>query len=199
MIITTNQFHHLFGSGIAPGVDDGDYAAPGDRRVLLALSRCLRPRCVVEIGIQRGTTAALLLRESAWIEQYVGIDVPPDTVLARQQRELPQHAGELAAADPRLSVLLIHGGSEELRASDPRLPRNVDMVYIDGDHSEAAVRADTDLARAVVRPGGVIAWHDYPSEAGVRAVIDGLNRAEGDHIALVHGSWVCFELVGARD
>ena len=36
-----------------------------------------------------------------------------------------------------------------------------DWVYIDGDHSEAAVRADLELARQKVREGGVIAGDDY--------------------------------------
>jgi hypothetical protein len=36
----------------------------------------------------------------------------------------------------------------------------MDLVFIDGDHSREGVRQDTDLARALLAPGGAIAWHD---------------------------------------
>lgn len=36
-----------------------------------------------------------------------------------------------------------------------------DWIYIDGDHSEAAVRADLELAWRKVRAGGIIAGDDY--------------------------------------
>ena len=36
----------------------------------------------------------------------------------------------------------------------------MDFVFIDGDHSREGVRQDTELARAILAPGGAIAWHD---------------------------------------
>lgn len=45
---------------------------------------------------------------------------------------------------------------------------SVDMVYIDGGHSYAQARVDTEKARPLVRAGGAIFWHDYqPGCAGV--------------------------------
>ena len=41
-----------------------------------------------------------------------------------------------------------------------------DWVYIDGDHSEAAVRADLELALRKVKDGGVIAGDDFTWERG---------------------------------
>ncbi len=41
-----------------------------------------------------------------------------------------------------------------------------DWVYIDGNHSEAAVRADLELALRKVRGGGVIAGDDYLWDRG---------------------------------
>jgi predicted O-methyltransferase YrrM len=192
MIIASGTFFKLFGDGIAPGSESGEFAQPFDRRVLLALARTLRPAAVVEFGVQRGLTAALLLTECPWIRRYVGIDLPEGAlpVQAGQAQEVPEVPGELASADPRFELLR----ADSALVTPDMLP-TADMVYIDGGHDYPHVVADLRLARAIVRPGGVIAWHDYHrGEPGVRQAIDECNQAEGDHIALVDGSWVCFEL-----
>lgn len=44
---------------------------------------------------------------------------------------------------------------EELLAGDP-----VDFLFIDGDHSLAGATADWDMYSPLVRPGGVVAFHD---------------------------------------
>jgi hypothetical protein len=36
-----------------------------------------------------------------------------------------------------------------------------DLVFIDGDHSEQACGADIDAWQPLVRPGGVLAGHDF--------------------------------------
>ncbi|OHD21742.1 MAG: hypothetical protein A2Y38_14510 [Spirochaetes bacterium GWB1_59_5] len=198
--MSPSLFFRLFGAGEAPGVDGQMYAGSLDRRVLLALARTFQPRVVVEFGVQRGITAALLLRECPQIESYVGVDVPPgyDVTLPGQRPEVPAagQAGELAKSDPRFRLLLKAEGTAGLVAGD--LPV-ADLVYIDADHSAEGVRRDTILARAICRPGGIIAWHDYGnSSVGVTQVIDALNRAEGDPICHVEESWVCFEFKGWR-
>ncbi len=52
-----------------------------------------------------------------------------------------------------------------------------DLVFIDGDHREAAVREDIIAARVLVRPGtGIIAGHDYTHSSwpGVKRAVDAL-------------------------
>ncbi len=59
--------------------------------------------------------------------------------------------------------------------------RKIDMVFIDGDHSYEAVRADILAWRALLMPGGVLSGHDY-SWTGVIKAVDELlpNRQTGD-------------------
>jgi predicted O-methyltransferase YrrM len=38
--------------------------------------------------------------------------------------------------------------------------RPIDLLFIDGDHAYAGVRADFELYAPLVRPGGLIAFHD---------------------------------------
>jgi predicted O-methyltransferase YrrM len=42
----------------------------------------------------------------------------------------------------------------------PRWSLPIDLLFIDGDHSEEAVRRDWDLFSPYVRPGGHVAFHD---------------------------------------
>jgi len=62
----------------------------------------------------------------------------------------------------------------------------VDLVFIDGDHSEDGVRADLDAWNGFVEPGGAVVFHDARlSQEGGRglpgptAVVDGLFRGAG--------------------
>lgn len=51
-------------------------------------------------------------------------------------------------------------------------PAYFDMVFIDGDHTKKAVTEDFHLWMPRVRPGGILAGHDYHSYIGVRQAID---------------------------
>lgn len=43
----------------------------------------------------------------------------------------------------------------------PKLTVKFDFVYVDGDHKKKGVIEDIGLAMSVLRPGGIIAGHDY--------------------------------------
>lgn len=61
----------------------------------------------------------------------------------------------------------------------PTLNRTFDMVFVDGSHDYQNVLRDSQLALSVLRPGGVIAFHDYQScNPEVVQVVDRL-MAEG--------------------
>ncbi|MBN9122846.1 MAG: class I SAM-dependent methyltransferase, partial [Planctomycetes bacterium] len=71
------------------------------------------------------------------------------------------HRGTFAAVVPRLGEF--------------------DLVYVDGEHDAASLRADCALALAALAPGGVLACHDYPDPSwpNVRRVVDELAAARG--------------------
>jgi hypothetical protein len=201
--ITQRAFHSIFGPGeLPPGADGAMYAGPRDRQVLVALAQTLRPRRVVEIGVQRGLTAACLLAATPSIEVYTGVDVRPGyrPPLAGQAPEVPGEgqAGELAMCDSRFWLALFDRGTLDVPEAEAAAILGVaDLVYIDGDHSAEGVRRETAIARSILRAGatGCVVWHDYGNRTvEVSGVIDEINRAEGDRICLVEGTWVAFEL-----
>ena len=51
-----------------------------------------------------------------------------------------------------------------------------DLIFIDGCHSEAYVRADSQNALDHLAPRGVILWHDYGAFVEVSNVVDRLAR-----------------------
>jgi len=146
---------------------------------------------ILEIGCQNGRTAKAILSNDDEIEIYVGIDVPPGTQLACgvQQRETPALAGQLAFDDDRFFCIVSKDGSAFAR----RLLPEFDAVFIDGDHSHAAVLRDHALAESLVKKGGVIIHHDYHSlgTVGVREALRDLHNA-GVPLKHVAGTWLVF-------
>jgi len=51
----------------------------------------------------------------------------------------------------------------------------IDLLFIDGDHSNAAVKEDLRLYSSLVRVGGIVSGHDYQLES-VRQAVDEYSR-----------------------
>ena len=99
-----------------------------------------------------------------------------------------ERPGFLAASDPRFELIIRDCGSLELVPDD--LP-SCDAVFIDGDHSDAAVTHDSLLAAAIV-PQGIVIWHDANNgSVEVTQVLEHL-RAQGWAIETVTGTWLAF-------
>jgi predicted O-methyltransferase YrrM len=62
---------------------------------------------------------------------------------------------------------------DSVRAAARFAGRQIDLLFIDGDHVYEAVRADFEAWRSLVRPGGLILFHDYDAgHPGVRRLVD---------------------------
>jgi hypothetical protein len=66
-------------------------------------------------------------------------------------------------------------------------------VFIDGDHSSEVVRHDTDLARAIVEPNGMIIWHDVGNETVEVTRVLELDRHHGHDIRHIENTFLAFE------
>lgn len=168
---------------------------PGELEVLVALVRSVSPRAVIEFGCNEGRTAAALLREIPSIARYQGIDVLPGYVTAKpvQRREIAERPAWMVIDDPRFDLILRRRGSLDLTVGD-LWP--CDACFIDGDHGREAVLHDTSLARRLVRPGGIIVWHDYHDlgTVDVREVLDE-RAANGAPLTHVEDTWFVFERI----
>ncbi len=168
---------------------------PGELEVLLALAGSVQPLGVVEFGVNEGRTAKAILDAFPGIRTYQGIDVLPGYVTTKsvQRGEVPQRPGYLARRDKRFDLVLRANGSLDLGVGDLLA---CDVAFIDGDHGRVAVEHDTALARQIVRPGGIIIWHDYHDlgTVDVREVLDEFHAAGAD-IVHVADTWLAFERI----
>jgi predicted O-methyltransferase YrrM len=140
------------------------YSNPGELECVVGLLQEVKPRVMIEFGVNEGRTAKVILRTVPSIQHYLGIDVPLGFVTAKavQRNEVPQQPAHLVRDDPRFTLLLSNRGSQSLWPDDLHL---ADAVFIDGDHSYKGVMHDTMLAKAVMRPGGIIIYHDTMTAA----------------------------------
>ena len=72
----------------------------------------------------------------------------------------------------------------------------IDFIFIDGDHSYAACKADIEAWAPFVKRGGVIAFHDFGSRAdGVtRAIFETIKAGRFAEIVGVAGTIIAFRM-----
>lgn len=164
---------------------------PGELELLMYLFS--GARTIVEFGVNEGRNAAAAFRVLPGVELYVGVDVPPGyrSQLPVQRKETPAAPGVLAREDKRFELVLRPRGTFDLTPED--LPE-ADVVFIDADHSAIGVENDYRLARAIIRPGGVIVFHDDNCLPQVE-VTQTLNRFVDDGATIEHieGTWISYE------
>ena len=168
------------------------YLNDGEMEVIASILRVVEAKSILEIGCRDGRTARVLLHNVSSLGRYIGVDVPMSYVpsLAHQRAEMVTNPGQFATVDPRFELVIRQRGSLDL--APPDFPFLVDAVFIDGDHSEAVVVHDSELARTVVCPGGAIIWHDYCNEGvEVQKALDRLSD-EGWPIKAVEGTWLAY-------
>lgn len=121
---------------------------------LLERAAALKPAAICEIGAASGGTLCALAH-AARPALFVSIDI--DFTNARLHA-LPQ----LGRADQSIACIAgdSHGEAVRARLTDALRGRPLDVLFIDGDHSYAGVRADFQEYSQLVRPGGLIGFHD---------------------------------------
>lgn len=145
-------------------VDDGRprFTAPHEVQALCWLAR-RTPGDILEIGCNEGrTTRDLALNNPD--KRVFGVDYAGrrNTLCPGQKHERPRaaHIGRLARDLPNASIRNFN--SRKLTLSRKPLS-SVQFIFIDGDHSYAGVKADTEIALRHIRRQrcGTIVWHDF--------------------------------------
>ncbi len=170
-----------------------DYMLPWEQPILLTILDRIKPRRMVEFGVQEGRTASAILEWIRSIDYYLGIDVPFDHVMpiAGQQPEVPREAGCRVKGDPRFELILRTNGSFEDSIIAEKGP--FDVAFIDGDHSRAGVLRDYELSKRILRPNGWIFWHDYGNgTVEVTGVLEELQQG-GRNIVNIEKTMLAFE------
>lgn len=145
--------------------------------------RALAPKRVVEVGTASGGSLFLLARVAAPDAILVSVDLP-------DAPGLPGYAAwreplYRAFAAPGQTIHLVRGDSHAEATRDLVRARlggePADVVFVDGDHSYAGVVRDCDLYAPLVRPGGIVAFHDIVPDHRTRHGIDTVNDSGEVH------------------
>lgn len=135
---------------------------PSEIARALEVVESLQPRIVLEIGTARGGNFFLLSRAAAKDSYLISLDLPQG-----------RWGGGYAAWKTWLFRRLLQNGQKAdfvRRNSHSRESleqvrkllggRKVDVLFIDGDHSYAGVKQDFEMYSPLVRPNGLILFHD---------------------------------------
>lgn len=168
---TRITMEHVQGGGINTAIDELAYMA--------LITAALQPACVFEIGTFRGRTALNFALNSPSTCEVHTIDLPDGTEV------------DLGAADQRITSLRRVGDDYRGRPEEAKITQHFgdstqfdfspwhgrcDIVFVDGGHTYPLAHSDTLNAVRMVRPGGVIIWHDWANYGEyhevMRAVLD---------------------------
>lgn len=137
----------------------------------------IKPRVVLEIGSAYGGT--LLIWAQIAEELLISCDIEDRTHRLSFYRRFPPPGS-------RCRVEMLVGDSHEAafrkKVGELLGGRMVDFLFIDGDHTREGVAADYRDYRNLVRPGGIIAFHDIVEKQCIEAnqVYDFWKTIRGD-------------------
>jgi cephalosporin hydroxylase len=141
---------------------------------LMARLRELKPALVMEIGSASGGTAFLFTRVAAPEATLILLD---DAFGAARRLALRRFAL------PRQRIVTLrcdsHDPASLRRVHEVLAGRQLDFLFIDGDHSYEGAASDFSVYSPLVRPGGLVAFHDIVPDHASRFGRETVNRAGG--------------------
>jgi predicted O-methyltransferase YrrM len=120
-----------------------------------------RPKRVLEIGTAQGGMFWLLCRLAACDGFLISLDLPSDDRFSGGNQEALDLVPLKCAGQTVHSVLgNSHSPEMPVQISNILNGEFLDLLFIDGDHTYRGVRSDYQMYLPLVRPGGLIAFHD---------------------------------------
>jgi len=164
---------------------------------LCLICQIVQPKVVFEIGTALGHAALHFALNTPPDSTIYTLDLPQDERATLRmtamdgdfaERRNQELLFERDAAGCKVTKLWGDSATFDFSPYEGR----VDLFFIDGAHSYEYVKNDTECALRCVRPGGVIAWHDYGRSGvnGVSKYLDGLAARHGRAIFSLVGSSV---------
>jgi cephalosporin hydroxylase len=128
----------------------------------------LSPNVLVEIGTAKGGTFFLLSRAAQSNATMVSIDLPGGFYGGGYPHWKTNLFRELIGVDKRLHFIRANSHDPATRAELERIlnGQEIDVLFIDGDHSYEGVKQDFWLYAPLVRAGGLIGLHDISEKEG---------------------------------
>ena len=162
---------------------------------LAALIHKINAKRIFEFGTYKGVSTTQLALNLPHDGMVFTLDLPEDH--PAYSLAIPKVAEQQIAAEKGKGILIPHdlGGKVTfLRADSAKFDtapylESMDLIFVDGAHSYEYVKNDTVKGLEMLRPGGIIAWHDCtPSHSSVVRYLSILPRIP----TIVHGTTIAF-------
>ncbi len=111
----------------------------------------LKPKVILEIGVEYGGTMAIWSEFAADDALYVGVDI--DVHILKNKFKSKNQTFKFIIGDTRLDKTFD-------KVKEALAGREIDFLFIDGGHHYDEVKNDYDRFSPLVRKGGIIALHD---------------------------------------
>ena len=160
---------------LKPDVKDDSNIRAG---VLADLAKRYELNKLCEVGVKSGgltAKLALLLPEAT----IIGVDpwrFYPDWPSWDNDKHL-RHEEAFDRVCRRYPKQIVKMKMTSLEAAAQIVPSSLDLVFIDGDHSYSAVKADIEAWLPKVRKGGVLSGHDYNNTEKYGDYFKGVDKA----------------------
>jgi predicted O-methyltransferase YrrM len=166
---------HLPWRDVAPGAGPAISTSVTDAEAAM-LGRLAAGRQVLEVGSASGYSAVVMALAGA--DHIVAVD--PHTWIPGSYEAMLANLAAYQVTD-RVEIIREYSQSAlpQLAGEDARFG----LVFVDGDHSADAARHDLRWALKLLKPGGVLAVHDYLEDCccpGVREAADGMFGEGGE-------------------
>jgi hypothetical protein len=197
--VSLGSFDPVFSATeFGPGLDSevhfisqGDKPAVGGTSDLetWVLSVLAKHRNIIfEFGTCTGKTTYHLARNSPADARVITLTLPPEghTAYQGEGKDDREHA-EIALRESRFTRFLYTGTKaaskvEQLFGDSKSFDEgpwagSCDLIFIDGSHAYSYVVSDTEKALGMLKPGGIVLWHDYrPKVPGVFRYLNELSK-----------------------
>ena len=148
----------------------------------------LRPKTILEIGTNDGINAARMCKRASRYRNdvvYFGFDMfelltnatflTEFSLMAPSRKKVDKFLRQNGCIRPHLFA----GNTiETLKAKKAQLPK-MDLVFIDGGHSQETVASDWINVQGLLHAGSVVVFDDYPNW-GIGPVVDIIDREKWD-------------------
>jgi predicted O-methyltransferase YrrM len=179
------------------GTGDGVNSGTSDTEAWILAVLAKHAFHMFEFGTCTGKTAYLWARNSPGEAVVTTLTLAPDQV----DRYRADDGDAASAADRALKASLftsfLYSGTaverkvEQLFVDSKDFDETsylgrYDLIFIDGSHAYSYVKSDSEKAYRMLKPGGIMLWHDYNGlRSDTRGVYDYLNEVR-ERLGLVH-------------
>lgn len=178
--------------------DSGAIATTSETEAWILCTLAKRAKRIFEFGTATGRTAYLLARNAPPDAEVITLTLSPETLdqyIPGWEDDDEEKRWEKVALNESSYGAFFYEGTEVADKitqligdskifDDAPYGKSCDLIFVDGSHAYSYVASDSEKAMRMIRPGGLIVWHDFsPPVPGVWRYLNELGaRRKLQHI-----------------